>query len=142
MIQGGMNYNSVPDKAEFTVDVRTVPGMDHNLVQTELEKTLGNAVAVERFVDMPPIETSAEDPFVAAVQTAATRVLGKEAGSTSLGMPYFSDASIFKPMLHCPVVILGPGNPSAAHQTDEWCDINNIAGATAIYSELISDWCS
>lgn len=142
MIRGGMNYNSVPDAAEFTVDVRTVPGMDHSAVEAELRAELGDAVALERFVDIPPMETSADDAFVAAVQAATEKVLGETAGLALHGLPFFSDASVLKPMLRCPTVILGPGEPSLAHQTDEWCEIDNIRAATAIYSELIADWCS
>jgi succinyl-diaminopimelate desuccinylase len=40
-----------------------------------------------------------------------------------------------------PAIILGPGEPSMAHQTDEWCSIDRIEEAEAIFSELIARWC-
>jgi succinyl-diaminopimelate desuccinylase len=40
-IKGGTNLNSVPDLAEFTIDIRTIPGQDH---ETILSRVKGNLV--------------------------------------------------------------------------------------------------
>jgi succinyl-diaminopimelate desuccinylase len=54
---------------------------------------------------------------------------------------YFSDASIFVPAMDGPpTLILGPGEPSLAHQTDEWCDVERVRQARAIYAEIIGAW--
>jgi succinyl-diaminopimelate desuccinylase len=54
---------------------------------------------------------------------------------------YFSDASILSPAIgDPPTLILGPGEPHLAHQTDEWCSVTRIEQATAIYRQLIADW--
>ena len=39
-----------------------------------------------------------------------------------------------------PMVVLGPGEPQLAHQTDEYCLVDRIEQAADIYSELIKDW--
>ena len=56
--------------------------------------------------------------------------------------PYFTDASALTPALgNIPTVILGPGPPQMAHQTDEWCACARIDEAAAIYESLIHSWC-
>ena len=37
-------------------------------------------------------------------------------------------------------VILGPGEPGQAHQTDEWCSIARIVEAVEIYTRLMREW--
>ena len=38
-------------------------------------------------------------------------------------------------------MILGPGEPKQAHQTDEYVSMERIRQSVAIYEELIRDWC-
>jgi succinyl-diaminopimelate desuccinylase len=38
-------------------------------------------------------------------------------------------------------VILGPGELTLAHQTDEYCLVSRIEEATELYSQLIRRWC-
>jgi succinyl-diaminopimelate desuccinylase len=40
-----------------------------------------------------------------------------------------------------PVVILGPGEPGMAHQTDEYCRVDRIREAALLFTDLIDDWC-
>jgi len=141
-ITGGLNYNSVPDSCEFTVDVRTVPGMDHDRVQNDLAEVLGPDIAVERFVDMPPVGNVDGDPFVAVFDAAVRHVLGVSVETKPIGIPFFSDASVFQPKFQCPTLLFGPGEPAMAHQTDEWCRVDNIAASVDVYDEAINRWCS
>ena len=39
-----------------------------------------------------------------------------------------------------PCIILGPGEPSMAHQTDEYCLLSRLAEAEQLYGDLIRDW--
>ena len=39
-----------------------------------------------------------------------------------------------------PKVIVGPGQPEMAHQTDEFCYVEKISAATKIFEDLIVDW--
>jgi succinyl-diaminopimelate desuccinylase len=41
-----------------------------------------------------------------------------------------------KPM----TVILGPGEPGQAHQTDEWCSVKQIHAGVEIYLGILRDW--
>ena len=54
---------------------------------------------------------------------------------------YFSDASVLAPAIGAPpTLILGPGEPQLAHQTDEWCSVERIGQATTIYRRIMADW--
>ena len=39
-IKGGMNLNSVPDLAEFTIDIRTIPGQDNETILSRVKAYL------------------------------------------------------------------------------------------------------
>lgn len=39
-----------------------------------------------------------------------------------------------------PCIILGPGEPSMAHQTDEYCLLSRLAEAEQLYGDIIRDW--
>jgi succinyl-diaminopimelate desuccinylase len=58
------------------------------------------------------------------------------------GAAYFTDAAALRSVgPPAPTVILGPGEPSQAHQTDEFVMLSRIDEATAIYARLIQSWC-
>lgn len=141
MIEGGLNYNSVPDAAEFTIDVRSTGDMSHDLEQSRLSDLVGTGITLERFVDMPPVMTLETDPFVGVVENALREVYGKAAQLDKIGLPFFSDASVFHPRFGCPTIILGPGESDMAHQTDEYCYIEKIGAAVSIYQHIIERWC-
>jgi succinyl-diaminopimelate desuccinylase len=37
-------------------------------------------------------------------------------------------------------VVLGPGQPEMAHQTNEFCYVQKIIDATTLFKHLINDW--
>ena len=46
-VHGGMNINSVPDRAEVGIDIRTLPDQDHGDLCAHLSSYLGDDIAVE-----------------------------------------------------------------------------------------------
>jgi len=40
-----------------------------------------------------------------------------------------------------PAVILGPGEPQLAHQTDEWCSQSRIGQSVDTFATLMRRWC-
>lgn len=141
MIAGGLNANSVPDRAEFTIDVRSGPELSHPALLQDLRTRLGPEVSLEPFIDMPPVFTAERDPFTDTVAEAARAVLTERARIAETALPFFSDASVFQPHYRCPTIILGPGELSTAHQTDEYCIVEKIREAEEIYFKVIGSWC-
>ena len=138
-ISGGTKINMVPDVADFTLDLRTVPGLNHDELHRRVCDRLGPALGVSRLLDLPPVLTDENHPWVRKVLN-----LLKQKGTLSLPgyVNYFTDASALTPALGTPhTVILGPGEATQAHQTDEWCRVDRIHQAVDIYLEIARSWC-
>lgn len=140
MIRGGLNFNSVPDEAVISVDIRTVPGVDHAALVGELQAWVGDEAELSPLLDVGPVFTEPAQAWVQEVFDVVTPILGERPDERSV--TYFTDAAAL--MLAYggpPTVILGPGEPQLAHQTDEWCSVRRIEESVAAYGELIRRWC-
>ena len=137
--KSGININSVPDAAEMTLDIRTVAGQSHSHIYGCLCKALGPTVRLDTIIDIEGVFTPASDPWVASVFDFCEKTNGVR--PTEKTVSYFTDASALKPVIgNPPTVILGPGQPEMAHQTDEFCYVDKIVDATQLFSDLILDW--
>ena len=136
-MRAGQNVNSVPDRAEFTVDIRTVPGMSHDRLRDELGFTLGAATELDALVDLPPVWSDPAETTMLRMAAAHGRVVGNPIAPASAN--YFTDASVLTPAMgQVPTVICGPGDPAMAHKTDEYCDVTAIEQAVAIYRAILT----
>jgi len=137
---GGEGVNMVPDSASVGVDIRTVPGMDHAAVRAKLQALLGSEAEIEVFSDMNAVWTEPEQDWVRRVFEITGRALGVKPEPRA--QTYNTDAgNLLKVYKGAPTVVLGPGEPQQAHQTDEWCSMERIRQSVAIYEDLIRDWC-
>jgi succinyl-diaminopimelate desuccinylase len=142
-LHGGEAVNVIPDRCSLTLDLRTLPGQDHAEVLAALSDCLGSDVRFDPpLADMPAVGTEPSDAFA----VMAAEVLDEaEAGPSEppIGMPYFTDGSVLQGAFgNCPTIILGPGEPGQAHQTDEWCEAQAINEAKRIYQSIITRWCA
>ena len=139
-ISGGMNINSVPDKAVIGIDIRTVPGQDNDKIYEELRSYLGEEVELKRVVDVGGISSDPQNEWIQQVYEVMEVFL--EERPAIRGATYFTDASILSPPLgNPPTVILGPGELTMAHRTDEFCYISKIEVAAEAYIEIAKRWC-
>lgn len=139
-VRGGDGVNMVPDWASIGVDIRTVPGMDHAELLTRLRAALGAEAEIEVFSDLPPVWTAPEQQWMHRVLEICAGHLGER--SQARTATYMTDAAnLRKAYTDAPTVVLGPGEPQMAHQTDEYCSQERIRQAVAIYEALIDDWC-
>ena len=139
-MHGGININSVPDRAEIGIDIHTIPGMRHGPLRDQIASYLGPDVGVAPVVDVESVWTDPANPWMRDVFGICAEVRGVP--SVVETAPYFTDASALTPALGgIPTVILGPGPAHMAHQTDEWCDCARIEEAVVIYQRLIAAWC-
>lgn len=136
IVNGGMNLNSVPDHASFTIDARTTAKVDHQKLLKRLAKVLGDEVSIETLVNLKAVSSNESDPFVQLVYSACEIAKGTEGFPKS--MPYLTDGSVLQAAYGgVPTVILGPGQPEMAHQTDEFCYTKKIEQAVNIYKHII-----
>lgn len=139
-VHGGLNLNSVPDRAEIGIDIRTVPGCTHEKITEDLARYLGTEAALEPVVDVGAVWTDPENDWFHRLTEIASGVTGEVNGLGAAS--FFTDASVLvEGMGGIPAAILGPGEPMMAHQTDEYCELRQIEASVEIYSRAIADWC-
>lgn len=138
-IRGGLNTNSVPDLCEVTLDLRSVPGVDHAGLIAAIRSCLPQGAEIEPLIDLPAVWTDPETPWLEGITRESAAISGAE--TAPMAMSYFTDASIFTPALDgVPTVILGPGQPEMAHKTDEYVSVARLEEAVAIYRGALERW--
>jgi len=140
-IRGGLNTNSVPDEARITVDTRTVPGVDHVHLCGSLEALVAaRGATVRKIVDTPSLYTEPANAWVQEVFEACTPFL--DGRPTPRTITFSTDGADLKRAFGGPpAVILGPGEPTLAHQTDEWCSLTRLEQSTDLFRTLMKNWC-
>ncbi|CAM3442370.1 peptidase M20 [Rouxiella silvae] len=138
-VRGGLNINSVPDHASFDVDLRTDPSVVHPALINRLQNHLSDAVTITALVDLPAVLTDSLHPWIKRVIDACQPLHAEPI--TPRIVPYFTDAAVLLNAVgNPPCVILGPGEPNMAHQTDEYCDVQSLAACVALYQRLIGEF--
>ncbi|CCG05780.1 M20 family metallopeptidase [Blastococcus saxobsidens] len=128
VVAGGSVPNVVPDGAEVLVDMRTV-GDGRQLLAWWRDQPEVSDVEVR--VDLPPVRTAADDPWVSALPAP---VLADPA-------TYFTDASVLAPAVAgAPIVVWGPGTPAVMHARDEYVELAELHRATALFAEVAARW--
>jgi succinyl-diaminopimelate desuccinylase len=139
-LRGGMNINSVPDEARIGVDIRMVPGITDTEVMAELAKIGGDEVTFRAAGYSPAVWSEPSDPWIAGVFSLMRDLTGVSTEPAIAS--YFTDAAALTMAYgHPPTLILGPGEPEMAHQTDEFCTIRRIEEAKAAFTEIARSWC-
>jgi succinyl-diaminopimelate desuccinylase len=140
-IRGGLNTNSVPDEARITLDTRTVPGIDHVHLCRSLEALVApHGAHVRKIVDTPSLYTDPANEWVQEVYEICTPFL--DGRPTPKTITFSTDGSDLKRGFGGPpAVILGPGEPQLAHQTDEWCSMQRIEQSVDLFRTLMKRWC-
>jgi succinyl-diaminopimelate desuccinylase len=139
-ISGGVKTNVVPDACTATIDMRTVPGQDHQAILGQIEgliADLGRKIADFRAAakiinDRAPVETPADNPAVGVF----SEVIGETTGRSPVpkGTRYFTDGVVLAPALNAPLLICGPGAPGLAHQPNEYIEIDKLLESVRIYT--------
>lgn len=131
--------NTIPARCSLWVDIRTIPGVDHDelieRIRTEAT-TLGAGDGVGATVtvldDRPPVNTSLEDPVVTCLVKAHTQITG--VAPNFGGVPGTTDGTIFTRDAGVPTVVYGPGGKWIAHQVDEFVEVEAIGRYALTYA--------
>jgi succinyl-diaminopimelate desuccinylase len=138
-VEGGSGVNLVPDLAKIGVDIRTVPGTNHEELLSRLKELLPEA-EMQIFADSQSVWTEPNEAWMQRVFEICKPILKEQPVARTA--PYMTDAAnLRKVYAGAPTVVLGPGEASMAHQTDEYCNMERIRQSVAIYEALIEDWC-
>lgn len=131
--------NTIPARSSLWVDVRSVPGVDHDelieQIRTEAA-TLGAGDGIDAQLTVidnrPPVDTSVDDPVVTCLVEAHTRLTGR--APLFGGVPGTTDGTIFTRDVKVPTVVYGPGGKWIAHQVDEYVEVEAIGRYALVYA--------
>ncbi len=137
-ITGGKALNVVPDRCCLGVDIRTLPGQDHQALLTQVQAMLDTLadqevqfkadVTIQRSV--AALETDSQCKFVKDVCQATGIHEIKAVGFTT-------DAPSLTP-LGVPILIFGPGDGAMCHKPNEFIRITDLEQGVAYYKQIIT----
>jgi acetylornithine deacetylase len=143
-ISGGIGLSTYPDRCQFTIERRTIPGEDTATVLREIEEAF-NRVRARRpellatttlLFEQPPSDVSVDAPIVRALD-GAIRACGEEVQIT--GMSAWTDAAILNEA-GIPAICFGPGDIALAHAAEEYVRVDEIERATLVLAALAMEW--
>jgi succinyl-diaminopimelate desuccinylase len=104
-----------------------------------LTREIGDEAVIETLVDLKPVFTPENDPFVQIVYDVCK--VERLRNGFPRALPYLTDGAALQKLYNdAPTVILGPGQPEMAHQTDEFCYLDKLEQAINIYKNIILKW--
>lgn len=138
--KGEPQINVIPDHCMTTLDIRTVPGQEHNQLRIDMEQILGKLASndpdfkasIEVIESRPWTETSLDDPIVRASVESYRRVVGKN--PVFNGVPGATDGT-FLHLAGIPIVTTGAGDRHIPHQINEYINLEELVEASRIYAE-------
>jgi acetylornithine deacetylase/succinyl-diaminopimelate desuccinylase-like protein len=136
----GGGRNVVPDRVSLGIDRRLLPGEGPGAAVEEIERAVRATVrppftAETRVVRRwPPYAIDAGRP-IARAAVAAVHAGGRE---PAFGMDSAANDSSWLDAAGIDTVLLGPGEPTQAHATDEHVDPAEVAQAVGIYARLMA----
>lgn len=148
-VGGGIFYGVHPGEAVVRSEVRTVDGMERDVLERELREAVAAAVPPDlswtlelrddRLGWMPPSRAQPDHPVVAAAQDACEEVLGRRPPLAAY--PAGTDATAFTRTAALPCVAsLGPGFITCAHGADEYVPVADLHAAVDVYAALARRW--
>jgi acetylornithine deacetylase/succinyl-diaminopimelate desuccinylase-like protein len=141
MAKAGVYYGVYPGSAEFACDIRTLPGMNRDQMEQDLQEFLKRAMEAEPELRaelvfetwVPATEISPEEPVVRSLQSAAHTVLGHTPRLEAF--PGATDAAPFQLVAGIPTVAaFGPGLLPYAHSPNESLAVASVLQAAKIYA--------
>jgi len=124
VISGGSAHNVIPDRCEFTIDIRTVPGRSHDEWVRCLKEALCSEIHPHSGRYRPCSTDESEEIVRRAVQANFRAEL--------IGSPTASDWAF----LDVPTVKMGPGNPLLSHRPDEYIEVGQVTRAVDVFKRL------
>ena len=134
-IRGGTDFNTVPDRCSFQLQIRVVPGQDGDATLVALEALAAEHGATVEVVEMTePFEAPADSPMVAALEQLTAEVAGEP--REAIGVPAWTDAHNMVDFAGAEAVVYGPGDFAVAHLPEEHIDVNEVVQCAHVFIRL------
>lgn len=138
--RGEAQINVVPGEAYMTLDIRTVPGQDHNELKQKIlniyDRLADNDPDFKATLDIieerPWTSTPKDAAITKVVYKAVKEVTGKE--PVWQGVPGATDGTFLHALKGIPVIVIGAGDTYIPHHADEYVDIPELIETAKIYA--------
>jgi succinyl-diaminopimelate desuccinylase len=138
---GGEKVNVIPDHAEATLDIRTIPSMDVDGLMERIKKEIGltgKDMSVEIIHQVPPAEIPLDSNVIGMVKGAVHDVTGRF--PEPIGGKGSNDAN-YMIAYGIETVVFGPGDFALdnAHGSDEHISLERLITFRDIYRRMIEN---
>ena len=140
-IEGGVNFNLVPDSCTILIDRRTLPGEDTEEVLDTFRESVKKITAKDpeskaEIIDdiniSPSLETDKRERIILAAEKSVNLVTSSK---RCFGFPYVTDGGLVA-REGIPTIILGPGDAGNCHILEEYVDLPELEQASEIYKNI------
>lgn len=127
IINGGKQFNSVPDEASLEFNVRPVPEYDNDFIESFFQNIINDVDSNKLSLDIPsnhrPVTSDKNSKLITTIKDVASSYVDKDDIFVS-ALVGATDASSFlgDNKDNVDLAIFGPGNPLMAHQIDEYIE--------------------
>lgn len=140
IINGGKQFNSVPDEASLEFNVRPVPEYDNDFVESFFQNIINDVNSNKLSLDIPsnhrPVTSDKNSKLITTIKDVAANYVDKDDIFVS-ALVGATDASSFlgDNKDNVDLAIFGPGNPLMAHQIDEYIEKDMYLNYIDIFKE-------
>lgn len=136
--EGEAQINVVPGEAYMTLDIRTVPGQDHQTLKQQIldiydklaKEDPDFKATLEIIEERPWTETPKDATITKCVYRAVKEVTKEE--PVWQGVPGATDGT-FLHLEGIPTIVIGAGDTYIPHHVDEYVEISQLIETTKIY---------
>lgn len=127
IINGGKQFNSVPDEASLEFNVRPVPEYDNDFIESFFQNIINDVDSNKLSLDIPsnhrPVTSDKNSKLITTIKDVASSYVDKDDIFVS-ALVGATDASSFlgDNKDNVDLAIFGPGNSLMAHQIDEYIE--------------------
>ena len=137
---GEAQLNVMPESAYLALDIRTIPGQDHDQILEQLKefaRALEQSIPrlkieVDCFESRPWTQTPQDNPLVKAIEVAYPMVFNQQPKYG--GVPGATDGTFLHAWAKVPIVTIGPGLRTIPHQRDEYVEIEEVVKSARLYA--------
>ncbi|EOD7725918.1 ArgE/DapE family deacylase [Staphylococcus aureus] len=127
IINGGKQFNSVPDEASLEFNVRPVPEYDNDFIESFFQNIINDVDSNKLSLDIPsnhrPVTSDKNSKLITTIKDIASSYVEQDEIFVS-ALVGATDASSFlgDNKDNVDLAIFGPGNPLMEHQIDEYIE--------------------
>ena len=139
-LHAGDSPNRICETAELQIDVRLMPGMEIEELDTTIQHRLvetiashGTRLSITRINEVPAYQTSGDGDLA----TTLASLCGRPPGTVAFGTE-----APFLQSLGMETVVFGPGSINQAHQPNEYLDLNQLSPARETLEKVIRHYCT